>query len=154
MAWVLLSFVIGAAAGALGVVLCRRFAVDAWAYSVMLALLPFFYALFAWSAGAVRVGLLELVVGLPWLLVGLGLLLRDVSLSAAVLGIFWILHAVFDMSHGVMGDNPGLPSWYPAWCAGVDFVVGGYLLWLARRLPNRSIRSATAAPRVSAPLTR
>lgn len=126
----------GVLAGLLGMFVARAVRLERQMYPGLLLLLPVFYALFAVSAGDGRASLLELAVGLPWIAVGLACLLIDVRRSALILGCLWILHAVFDLAHGLMPENPGLPSWYPLWCAAVDIVVGGYLLWLSARLPG------------------
>jgi hypothetical protein len=62
--------------------------------------------------------------------------------SAIVVGAFWMLHGVYDLIHGRLITNAGVPDWYPIWCFAVDVVVGAYLIWLARRLPQANLRLA------------
>jgi hypothetical protein len=73
-----------------------------------------------------------------------GLLFALVSIrhSAAMVGAFWILHGLYDLVHSRLITNVGVPSWYPVWCASVDVVIGGYLLWLSRRVPDANLRLA------------
>jgi len=35
-----------------------------------------------------------------------------------------------------------VPGWYPVFCFVVDAVVGAYVLWLARRVPEGNLRRA------------
>lgn len=114
-------------------------------YPGLLLLLPVFYAVFAASAGSGHATLMELVVGIPWIAVGLACLLFDVRRSAQILGTLWLFHAVFDLAHGLLPENPGLPSWYPLWCAAVDVVVGGYLLWVSTRMTDPAANEQQSA---------
>ena len=42
-------------------------------------------------------------------------------------------HAVLDFFHGGIMANPGVPSWWPAWCAAYDVAAPAYLAVLAWR---------------------
>jgi hypothetical protein len=66
---------------------------------------------------------------------------------ASVLGFkrnLWILvaglcaHGVFDLGHAQLITNPGVPSFWPAFCLSYDVTAGGYLAW-------RLLRSRIAA---------
>lgn len=52
------------------------------------------------------------------------------SLWWAVLGL--AAHGLFDLTHAGMIHNPGVPSWWPAFCLSYDLVAAGYLAWLLR----------------------
>jgi hypothetical protein len=39
-------------------------------------------------------------------------------------------HGVFDFSHHHMIQNPGVPAWWPMFCAMYDITAGFYLAWL------------------------
>lgn len=54
-----------------------------------------------------------------------------VSQWFAVIGL--IGHGELDMFHGHMIDNPGVPQWWPMFCATYDVVAGAYLAWLILR---------------------
>lgn len=44
------------------------------------------------------------------------------------LGIF--AHGLFDFTHGQLINNSGVPMWWPAFCAGVDVVLGAWVIYL------------------------
>jgi hypothetical protein len=61
--------------------------------------------------------------------------------AAAVMGFKtsrWIIiaglaaHGVMDSFHDAVIDNPGLPSWWPAWCMAYDVGASGALALLSR----------------------
>jgi hypothetical protein len=65
-----------------------------------------------------------------------------VFLAAAVTGFkssLWIVvaalagHGIFDLLHGTVITNPGVPSWWPQWCLAYDVTAAAYLAWLLRR---------------------
>lgn len=133
---------VGAASGVLTIVLARLIRGERWLYSLGMLTLPSLYALFALRAGEPSVGMQEMLLGMPFLAAGLLFALVSIRRSAAIVGAFWILHGVYDLIHGRMITNAGVPEWYPVWCFSVDVVVGGYLLWLSRRIPDANLRLA------------
>jgi len=42
-------------------------------------------------------------------------------------------HGVFDLVHGNMIENPGVPTWWPHFCLAYDVVAAAYLAWLLWR---------------------
>jgi hypothetical protein len=42
-------------------------------------------------------------------------------------------HGVFDALHGFIVTNPGVPEWWPAFCATFDIGAAGVLAWLLTR---------------------
>lgn len=134
--------IIGILVGVLTVVFARLIQGERWLYSVCLLTLPGFYALFALQAGEHAVGIKEMVFGIPYVLAGMTCVFVSVRKSAVVVGVLWLLHAVFDLAHGHLVVNAGVPSWYPVFCAAVDVVVGLYLLWLSRHVPDANLRKA------------
>jgi hypothetical protein len=133
---------LGAAFGALAIVVARLIRGQNWLYSIGLIVLPSLYALFALRAGEHRIGGEEMLYGAPFLLAGLVFAFVKVRYSAVFVGAFWILHGAYDLIHGQLVANPGVPAWYPVWCCSVDVVVGGYLFWLSRRVINADLRRA------------
>ncbi len=134
--------IIGAAVGVLAVVLARFIRGERWFYSLGLITLPSLYAAFALRAGEPAVSLKEMAYGLPYVVAGLAFVLLSVRRSAVVVGAFWLLHGLYDLLHGQLITNSGVPEWYPIWCFAVDAVIGSYLLWLSRRLPDANLRQA------------
>ena len=70
---------------------------------------------------------------------------RSYGVAVALCGIFGIvgihhfylgnhLHGLFDLLHPAVIDNSGVPAWWPAFCAAVDLVLGGWVLLLAGRV--------------------
>lgn len=62
--------------------------------------------------------------------------------TAAVIGFrssLWIVvaalagHGVFDLVHGSIIPNPGVPHWWAHFCSAYDVVAALYLAWLIRR---------------------
>ena len=60
----------------------------------------------------------------------------------AALGFKWNLwllvaalfaHGVFDLVHGRLISNPGVPQWWPMFCLTYDITAAGYLAWLLSR---------------------
>ena len=46
-------------------------------------------------------------------------------------------HAVFDLVHGSVVNNPGVPSWWPAFCLAIDVALAALLMLL----PSRHLHS-------------
>ncbi len=133
---------IGITLGILVVLLARGIRGEPWMYSIGLLTLPSLYASFALRVGDEAAGLNEMIYGVPFLVAGLVFAFVSARKSAVVVGSFWILHGLFDLAHDQFINNVGVPDWYPAFCFSVDVVVGAYLLWLSRRLPDGNLRLA------------
>lgn len=65
-----------------------------------------------------------------------------VFLAAAVAGFrssLWVVvvalaaHGIFDLGHGRVIVNPGVPTWWPAFCLTFDITAAAYLAWLLLR---------------------
>lgn len=138
----MIEALIGAAVGVLTIVVARLIRGQHWLYSIGLLTLPSLYALFALQAGQQAVAVKEMIYGIPFLVAGLLFAIVSVRYSAVVVGAFWILHGLYDLTRSQLIMNGGVPGWYPVWCFAVDVVIGGYLLWLARRIPNANLRQA------------
>lgn len=138
----MIEVLLGAAAGVLTIFMARITRGQRWMYAVGLIVLPTIYMLFALRVGAHAVGVKEVLYGAPFLVAGLTFAIMSVRLSAVVVGAFWILHGLYDLTHGRIFTNPGAPDWYPVWCCSVDVVVGVYLLGLSRRVIDANLRRA------------
>jgi hypothetical protein len=75
-------------------------------------------------------------------------LVAGAFIAAAVSGFRWSLwvaaialagHGVFDLIHTAVITNPGMPTWWPGFCAAYDIVAAAYLAWMLK-----SGRRATA----------
>jgi hypothetical protein len=138
----LIEALVGVAVGVLTIVLARIIRGQRWLYSLGLLTLPGLYAFFALQAGEQAVGVKEMIYGVPFVVVGLVFAFVSVRQSAVVVGAFWILHGLYDLTHSQFITNAGVPVWYPVFCFSVDVVVGAYLLWLSRRIPDADLRQA------------
>ena len=48
--------------------------------------------------------------------------------------LWWVVaclaaHGVFDVAHGRIVTNPGVPEWWPAFCLTFDIGAAGFLAW-------------------------
>lgn len=134
----------GLLVGLVTILIARRLRGEHWLYALALISLPSLYAGFAWHAGETGIGLQEMAIGLPYLVGGLVLALLRNTWAAALLGLLWLAHGGYDLIHPQLFINPGVPAWYPLFCASVDIVVGLYLLARATR-PVRHDLHATRA---------
>lgn len=134
---------VGAAVGVLTIVLARVVPLgQRWVFATGLLTLPSLYAMWAWLGGQQALVSKELLYGVPFYVAGLVFAFAGMRHSAFVVGASWILHAVWDLVHDRFFANPGVPGWYPVFCFTVDIVVGLYLLWLWRRIPDGNLRPA------------
>ena len=138
----MIEALIGAAVGVLTIATARFIRGERWLYSLGLLTLPSLYASFALQAGEQAVGVKEMIFGIPFVVAGLFFAFVSVRQSAAVVGLFWLLHGLYDLVHSRFITNTGVPDWYPVFCFVVDAVVGSYLLWLSRRIPDANLRRA------------
>ena len=92
-------------------------------YPVVLIVIASYYALFAVMGGSLA------VLGSELLIIGgfvaLSIVGFKVSLWLVVAGL--VGHGAFDAVHSLLIDNPGVPGWWPPFCAAFDIAAGGYL---------------------------
>ena len=98
-------------------------------YPTVLIVIGLIYVLFAVIGGSVPVLMVETAV-----MAGFALL--------AVVGFksnLWIVaaglagHGVFDVFHGSLVRNAGVPEWWPPFCMAYDICAGGCVAWLLKR---------------------
>ncbi|MBI4694323.1 MAG: hypothetical protein HY749_09890 [Gammaproteobacteria bacterium] len=138
----MIESILGVLSGLATIAFARLIRGERWFYALVLVSLPLIYAAFALEAGARTVVHTELVYGLPWIVVGVLALAAGFPFSANLVALLWLAHAGYDLLHAGLVTNPGVPGWYPLWCAAIDVVVAVYLVWLARRLPAGNLRRA------------
>lgn len=97
-------------------------------YPTVLAVIASYYGLFAVMGGSVQAVFLESSA-------------MTVFLAATILGFkrnLWLvvgalfMHGIFDLFHGHLISNPGVPIWWPSFCLTFDVAAAGYLAWLLR----------------------
>ena len=115
----LLAFVVGLFATVSGLDRDRAF------YPTVAIVIASYYSLFAVMGASTQALLLESLAA-------------GAFLAVAVLGFrssLWVVvlalgaHAVFDLVHGAVISNPGVPSWWPAFCLAYDGTAAAYLAW-------------------------
>lgn len=106
-------------------------------YPTILVVIASYYVLFAAMAGSLSALGPELLVFALFAAVAAWGFRRDLWLVVAGL----VAHAVLDFFHGGLVSNPGVPSWWPAWCAAYDLTAPAYLasLLLRGRVARRSV---------------
>lgn len=108
-------------------------------YSVLLATFPLYYLVFAVWASDFSSFYKELVIGaLFWgvCLIPLSRLLKSSYYAFIVLGLGYLAHGFYDIWHGLLFVNRGTPQWWPEFCAVVDVILAGYLLYTAWLMRN------------------
>jgi hypothetical protein len=95
-------------------------------YPVVTIVIASYYVLFAVMGGSTHALLLESLV-------------CAVFLAVAVAGFRWSLwvvvvalagHGILDLTHADVISNPGVPTWWPAFCLTYDISAAAYLAWL------------------------
>lgn len=129
---VLLGFAVPLFARAVGFDRDRSF------YTVVLVVTSSYYDLFAILGGSTHALLSELVATAAFVILSAIGFRRNLWL--VVVGL--LAHGVFDIVHGGLIEDPGVPRWWPMFCLMFDVAAAAYL---AGRLLQRS--GVTAEPR-------
>lgn len=125
----LLALIVGFSITRLGMDRDRGF------YPTVTIVVASYYVLFAVMGASTEVLLLEMAAA-------------AVFVAAAAMGFrssLWLVvvaligHGLFDMVHGALITNPGMPPWWPAFCATYDVVAGVYLAWLLKSGRRRAV---------------
>jgi hypothetical protein len=125
-----LAFAVGLLARASGLDRDRAF------YPTVTIVIASFYALFAVMGASTHALVLESLVGAVFLAVAVAGFRSSLWVVVAALAA----HGIFDLVHGSVIANPGVPSWWPAFCLTYDLTAAVYLAWL---LGSGRIRAAT-----------
>ena len=126
-----MPYVIGIVASAGVAVFARSvgFDRDRAFYPTVVIVVALYYVLFAVMSGSARTVIIESMV-------------MALFAAAAVAGFkssTWIVvaalagHGVFDIVHGYMIENAGMPAWWPPWCFAYDVGAAAGLAFLLRR---------------------
>src|SRR3954465_14818171 len=98
-------------------------------YPTLLVVIALYYVLFAVMGGSVHALLAEVMVMTGFSFVAVVGFKRNLWLVAGALAG----HGVFDLLHGYLITNPGVPAWWPLFCMAYDVIAGGFLAWLLTR---------------------
>ena len=105
-------------------------------YPVILLIVASYYDLFAVMGGGAALGW-ETGVAFAFALASIiGFRMNLWIVVAALVG-----HGVFDLAHGQLIENAGVPAWWPMFCLGYDVAAGAYLAWrlILRRIETTGI---------------
>ena len=132
-----LAVIVGLFATAVGLDRDRAF------YPTVTIVVASYYALFAVMGASLHALMLESLVGAVFLaLAAAGFRSSLWVVVAALAG-----HGIFDLAHGSLIANPGVPGWWPAFCLMYAVTAATYLAWL---LTRGRIRAATPDSRRTA----
>jgi hypothetical protein len=81
------------------------------------------YSLFAVMGGSTEALIIEVLVGLVFIVVAV------VGFKTSLWAVAIVLagHGLFDFVHGRLVTNPGVPSFWPGFCGAYDVTAGVYL---------------------------
>jgi hypothetical protein len=103
-------------------------------YPTVLIVIALYYALFAVIGGSAHALATESIAILAFLGVAVAGFRKSLWLVVAALAA----HGLFDLVHGRLIANPGVPAWWPAFCGAYDVVAAAYLAWLLSRSKVRA----------------
>ena len=118
----LLALAVGLFATATGLDRDRAF------YPTVTIVIAFLYSLFAVMGASTKALVIESAVGAVFLAVAVIGFRSSLWLVALALAA----HGVFDLVHGRVISNPGVPAWWPAFCLAYDVTAAAYLAWLLK----------------------
>jgi hypothetical protein len=109
-------------------------------YPTIMVVIAALYSLFAVMSGSHPALVVEAAVGVAFIAAAVFGYKRSLWLVAAAL----FAHGVFDHFHGRAIANPGVPAFWPGFCAGYDIVAAAYLAALLHfgRVRNRPAHSS------------
>lgn len=98
-------------------------------YPAIMIVIASYYCLFAVMGGSGQALLFEFLAAAAFVGVSVIGFRRNLWLVAGAL----FAHGVFDLFHGHIVANPGVPGWWPMFCLTYDVVAAAYLAWLLKR---------------------
>jgi hypothetical protein len=104
-------------------------------YPTVAIVIASYYSLFAVMGESTRALVIESLFGGAFLALAIFGFRSSLWLVAMALGA----HGVFDLVHGAVVSNPGVPAWWPAFCLTFDVTAAAYLAWL---IASRRLRAA------------
>ena len=87
-----------------------------------------YYVLFATMTGSIEIVAMEVAMMAVFAVAAVAGFKSNLWIAAAALAG----HGLFDMVHGRVVDNPGVPEWWPAFCATYDVAAGGMMAWMLK----------------------
>lgn len=115
-------------------------------YPTAMIVIALLYVLFAAMGASTHAVIVESLIGV-------------IFIVSAVFGFkssLWIVvaalasHGIFDLIHGAVVANPGVPKWWPEFCSTYDVAAAGYLALLLKsgRINSAATHRAQAEQRI------
>jgi hypothetical protein len=95
---------------------------------VVLVIIASYYVLFAVMGGSTRALLIESIAMTAFVVMAVAGFKFNIWLVVAALAG----HGIFDLVHGQLITNPGVPTWWPQFCLAYDVVVGALVAIMIR----------------------
>lgn len=115
-----------------------RFDIDRSYYATVLVVIASYYVLFAFIAQEAILS--EILVATLFSAIAI----LGVYRWTPLIGIGILLHGIFDLIHPHVVHNSGVPIWWPAFCGGVDIILGSWVIYLAQSNKISSSHDDTA----------
>lgn len=110
-------------------------------YPTILIVVASYYVLFAAIGGDRQTLVVESAMMMVFIAIAVAAFRGSLWIAAAGL----IGHGLFDLLvHGHVIENPGMPAWWPPFCAAYDVAAGLFLAWLLTRA-HRSVPASTSS---------
>jgi hypothetical protein len=109
-------------------------------YATILIVVGHYYVLFAVEAGSTS----ALIPELAGMTVFVALAVAGFKFAPWLIPAGLAGHGVFDAVHGYLVTNPGVPTWWPAFCGTYDVVIGAAVATLLIRDRANRQRSTAA----------
>ncbi len=97
-------------------------------YATILIIIASYYALFALQGLSPSALIWEVLFALAFSAVAIFGALH----APLLVGVGIVAHGVFDAVHSMIIDNPGVPPWWPTFCASIDVALGLWVIHLSR----------------------
>ena len=95
-------------------------------YPTVMIVIAALYSLFAVMGGSTHSLVIESLIGVVFIVGAVGGFKSSLWIVAGALAA----HGIYDFLHDWVVDNPGVPSFWPAFCGAYDVTAGAYLAWL------------------------
>ena len=104
-------------------------------YPVIMVVIASYYALFAVMGASTQTLIVEVLAGAVFVAAAVAGFKSSLWIAAAAIAV----HGFTDFGHTAVIPNPGVPAWWPAFCASIDITLAAYLAWqlgTGRRSPT------------------
>ena len=98
-------------------------------YPTVLIVVASYYGLFAVIGGSNQALAAELIAMAAFVSASVVGFKRSLWIVAAAL----VAHGIFDLFHGYLIFNAGMPAWWPMFCMSYDVTAGAWLAWFLSR---------------------